>query len=264
MNQLALASSEEEYSPDDEGMRWPSASKLWLSEKCGYSFTTLTKWPDDPPGPAAKFGIAAGRCAELYVLGKEYSVANVAKENDILDRLEDLTNCDSDFRHILDCDQFEWRVPECFMAVHVETLDVRRADSHRDKRKGETLIGPDLVFKDLNGALWVRDWKCARKSDSHWTQEKAGAFAAQRLFGADECVLELVYWSKSGPLRLKETLDGFDLETIQAWFSQHMKRLPMMTEPTPGAHCHDGWCGARAICEAAPPAPRRYTKRKVA
>lgn len=231
-------------------MRLPSGSKLALAEKCAYPWVTDEPWPKEPDSPAAQLGKAAHKCAENYTMGIYYTVEQVAEEHEIDAR--DLLPLERDARRILDADAYEWREAEVVIALNPMIGEVRRAKDRFDKRDGEQILIADLI---MGGADWlvVRDWKTGKpkpEAPHETAQMRACGWAAAKLYGHDECAVELAYLGRfrspmSGPL------DSLDLMSIELWLSSLVRSLPRRPNPTPGHWCYEEWCVMRSVCDVA-------------
>lgn len=238
-------------------MREPSASKLSLLDYCAHPFTSGKKWPwyEDSKaaakGHAVHFAIAAPRTGEAIFPAA--LAALTERETDacfaMARQAEDLLVEDAERgRQILGF--------EIDIRYDVEAGTSRLAlDPGEKKRPGEWTAIADLVLRDADGALRVRDWKTGQQKNTEDARENPQirllARAAAAHYGARVVVVELAYLEEASSFVDRAAFTRFDLAAIAA--EMRARRAIARggpTPPVPGAHCTEKFCPLLGVCPA--------------
>lgn len=247
-----------------------TSSKLPLLQRCAWFAANLSAWTRDEPGPAAIFGSAVHRLAELAIdghgrppgallgvvdlqaVGFELDAAAAAKLARVAVHL--LAFLAANVRIGWTTEQpFAW---DPITGAGRMLEKTARHREYKGLRPGEIGTTPDVVgWMPDQTTLLVLDLKSgANVGDpgKNW-QLLAQAAAAADAFGADRVRIVVVYAHEDATTIEEATVDALDLETFREAVDLRMGwDLP---EPTPGDWCgsytSDGaYCPARASCPA--------------
>lgn len=235
----------------------PSGSKLGLLPHCAYYARPDVPWLEDMPGMAARFGNAVHALAESYIRGETRLVHEAAKRDCVPEsewpRLERV-----------------WATTLGWLATHARvgwTAEVPLAydwnDSvarvlpsagHRDysKAREDEICGTaDVATMDGSVAV-VLDWKTGETPlAAYEAQASFLALAWARASGATEARAVFVHFGELGAVEHVWEFDAMGLDAIESAIMDGMSAADSLhAEPTPGPHCSDMYCPARASCPA--------------
>ena len=232
-----------------------SASNLGLLAHCRYYARPEVKWPWDPMGPAAAFGVALHALAETAVIlddvrsppesAPKYKELD-AEQQGRLARVWALLA-----QWIYDNRKATWK-PELKLAWDhaADRGRVLPSAGPRDysAAKAEELTGTADVVSVEDGTVYVYDFKSGKaEADSYAPQMRALSLFAARAFGVDRAVAVVVKANEDGIFETRYELDGMELDAIAAELAGYLAAVPDAT-PTPGTHCTEMYCKLRAVC----------------
>lgn len=244
----------------------PSASKSDLADHCVFPWNGGVRWPKwEPMRTDQRFGKAFHAAAEAAAhVFEEFGTIPGSLELGVFWCAEafELTENERQtlealmFRLVeqLENDDAEWRVPEFIFAVNVESGDVRRLANRQDKRPSERVAIADLVFKQRNGSIVVREYKTGRGAQSKRAetsgQTRLLAFATARHFELADVRCEVVHVAVDGFIVDAAQFDSLALCVIECEQEALVERLLAAPKPNPGPWCTGEFCSIIADCPA--------------
>ena len=258
---------------------WPSASKLWIADQCGFPWGPLRPdWPAKStyiPKPEARVGTAFHRCADLLVCEAGYADdygAEISRLDrldpevvDIIAKQEGVPPSGASkvkamiYHFIEEFNARPWIEPKSEVSIlfHMYTYNARLADEsileHRKPPGGQMASILDLVGIGAEShRLRVRDYKTGYTASQtplskDW-QLRAGALSAARLYGATEVRLErATYYDDRRPSVEVEDIDTLEIGIITEELRALLfDRIPKATLPILGPACKS--CPVVSVC----------------
>lgn len=217
-----------------------SASKTGLLASCQFWARPEAEW-FDVKGPAAERGDRFHAAMDRYVqTGVREEVAeDIAAEYAVaIDWVEDFGR--------------QRLRPEIAFAWDPATDTARELPSKGQRdysgaHEGELCGTVDLVAVTPGGAGIVWDWKTGDASGAGPQLRTLAVMVARALRLSTVTVAALEVTAAGVREVCREDLDAFELDVHAGELAEKLAAIPT-AEPTPGAHCSDAWCPARATC----------------
>lgn len=221
-----------------------TASRVGLLPFCRYFASGRASW-QDTSSPAAERGTRFHKAIANYI---ETGNMSVEWEEDIQAEMVHAVAWVERFgREKLAAEvAFAWN-PATDRAWHLETEE---RDYGAAQDAGYLCGTADLVaIQRDTRAGYIGDWKTG-SADSAGPQLRALAVMLARAEGLDMVTVEALEVTSSGVVHVgTEMLDSFALAAAAGELAEHLAEVET-AEPTPGPHCGEMYCPARAKCPA--------------
>jgi hypothetical protein len=236
-----------------DGVR-STASKTALLMRCNHWTKPESEWGPNEPGEAAQFGTAVHAYGEWQIGRPEPGDIGQTLPSDI-DLVRYTWVCAQARRYIDAHRTPGWRAEVAF-ALDLDTGKARELP-HRElgrdyEARGATaseMCGTaDVVWDELStDAVFVRDWKTGKPSESDAAQLLTLAVMATRAYGRDAADVACVRLTESAAT--EDTAAIYTRAALDAAYDAlvlaHVPR-----GPRPGPHCVDLYCPHRFACSA--------------
>ena len=236
-----------------------SASNLSLLAFCRYYARPEVKWPWDPMGPAAAFGVALHALAEEAIRSNDAKAIEAfhapkwgeldAEQKERLSRVWGLLRDWIRAKHEPKFWQAELKLAWDPIADRGRVLPSSGPRDYSAATVTEITGTADVVAPDIKaGTVYVYDFKSGKaEADSYAPQMRALCLLAARAFGVSNAVAVVVKASEEGIVETDYEFDELELDAIAGELAGYIAAVPT-SEPTPGSHCTELYCKLRAVC----------------
>lgn len=234
--------------------RRETASRTALLAACGYPFREGVAWYDPAGAPAIR-GTRLHEPVDRYIktgvredLRALYAELPEADREDLAGMYAAALDWVDDYgrKHLRSEVAFGWD-PQIDLG---EELATTGRDYAAAQARGLMCGTADVVALVAGGrAALIADWKTGDGSGAGPQLRTLAVMASRalRLDSVTVCALEV---TAAGVREVcRETLDAFELDAHAGELAELLARVPT-AEPTPGPHCSEGYCPARATCPA--------------